>query len=136
MTRAAILAALDRKLAHGDKALVSNKGFRRFVKTIASGNFSVDHEKVETDAKFDGLFALRTNTKLSALQVILRYRHLLAVDRELSSIDRKWRWRRPAGDTGRARMGQPQGRSAREISRTTGLEKAGVRRFKRRVATP
>ena len=78
--RAAILASLDRKLAHGDKALVSNKGFRRFVKTIGSGNFSIDYDKVEADAKFDGLFVLRTNTKLSALQVVLRYRNLLAVE--------------------------------------------------------
>jgi hypothetical protein len=78
--RAAILAGLDRKLAHGDKALVSNKGFRRFVKTIGSGNFSIDYDKVEADAKFDGLFVLRTNTKLSALQVVLRYRNLLAVE--------------------------------------------------------
>ena len=73
--RAAILAGLDRKLTHGDKALVSNKGFRRFVKTIGSGNFSIDYDKVEADAKFDGLFVLRTNTKLSALQVVLRYRN-------------------------------------------------------------
>ena len=57
--RAAILAGLDRKLAHGDKALVSNKGFRRFVKTIGSGNFSIDYDKAEADAKFDGLFVLR-----------------------------------------------------------------------------
>ncbi len=64
--RAAILAGLERKLAQGDKALVSNKGFRRFVKTIASGNFSIDYDKVEADAKFDGLFVLRTNTRLSA----------------------------------------------------------------------
>jgi len=78
--RAAILAGLDRKLTHGDKALVSNKGFRRFVKTIASGNFSIDYDKVAADAKFDGLFVLRTNTKLSALQVVLRYRNLLAVE--------------------------------------------------------
>ena len=78
--RAAILAGLDRKLSHGDKALVSNKGFRRFVKTIGSGNFSIDYDKVEADAKFDGLFVLRTNTKLSALQVVLRYRNLLAVE--------------------------------------------------------
>jgi hypothetical protein len=78
--RAAILAGLDRKLTHGDKALVSNKGFRRFVKTIGSGNFSIDYGKVEADAKFDGLFVLRTNTKLSALQVVLRYRNLLAVE--------------------------------------------------------
>jgi len=78
--RAAILAGLDRKLARGDKALISNKGFRRFVKTIGSGNFSIDYDKVEADAKFDGLFVLRTNTKLSALQVVLRYRNLLAVE--------------------------------------------------------
>jgi NADPH:quinone reductase-like Zn-dependent oxidoreductase len=71
--RAAILAGLDRKRAHGDKALVNNKGFRRFVKAIASGNFSIDDDKVEADAKFDGLFVLRTNTRLSALQVVLRY---------------------------------------------------------------
>jgi hypothetical protein len=78
--RAAILAGLERKLNHGDKALVGNKGFRRFVKTVASGNFSIDYDKVEADAKFDGLFVLRTNTKLSALQVVLRYRNLLAVE--------------------------------------------------------
>jgi hypothetical protein len=78
--RAVILASLDRKLTQGDKALVSNKGFRRLVKTVASGNFSIDDDKVAADAKFDGLFVLRTNTKLSALQVVLRYRNLLAVE--------------------------------------------------------
>jgi Transposase DDE domain len=78
--RAALLAGLDRKLGQGDKALVSNKGFRRFVKAVGSGNFSVDWDKVEADAKFDGLFVLRTNTKLTALQVVLRYRNLLAVE--------------------------------------------------------
>ena len=78
--RAAILAGLARKLTQGDKALVSNKGFRRFVKTIASGNFSIDYDRVAADAKFDGLFVLRTNTRLSALQVVLRYRNLLAVE--------------------------------------------------------
>lgn len=78
--RAILLAGLERKLAHGDKALVSNKGYRRFVKTFASGNFSIDYDKAAADAKFDGLFVLRTNTKLSALQVVLRYRNLLAVE--------------------------------------------------------
>lgn len=78
--RAILLAGLERKLAHGDKALVSNKGYRRFVKTFASGNFSIDYDKSAADAKFDGLFVLRTNTKLSALQVVLRYRNLLAVE--------------------------------------------------------
>ena len=33
--RAAIVAALERQLAKGDKALVSNTGFRRYLKTIS-----------------------------------------------------------------------------------------------------
>ena len=37
--------------------------------------------KVEADAQFDGIFVLRTNMKLSALAVVLRYRNLLAVER-------------------------------------------------------
>jgi len=31
--RAELIAGLERKLAQGDKALIANKGFRRFVKT-------------------------------------------------------------------------------------------------------
>ncbi len=42
--------------------------------------FVIDRAKVEADARFDGLFVLRTNTKISALQVVLRYRNLLAVE--------------------------------------------------------
>ena len=49
------------------------------MKTIESGTL-IDYDKAEADAKFDGLFVLRTNTKLSALQVVLRYRNLLAVE--------------------------------------------------------
>src|SRR5512134_1028568 len=78
--RAAILAALERKLAQGDKSLVSNAGFRRFLGSRKGERFTIDPAKVEADARFDGLFILRTNTKLSALQVVLRYRNLLAVE--------------------------------------------------------
>jgi hypothetical protein len=78
--RAAILAALERKLAEGDKALVGNAGFRRFLGSRKGEGFTIDPAKIEADARFDGLFVLRTNTKLSALQVVLRYRNLLAVE--------------------------------------------------------
>jgi len=78
--RAELIAGLERKLAQGDKALVANKGFRRFLKTPESDGFVIDRSKVEADARFDGLFVLRTNTKISALQVVLRYRNLLAVE--------------------------------------------------------
>ena len=78
--RAAILAGLERKLAQGDKALVANTGFRRFLAEPKGEGFTIDPAKVEADARFDGLFVLRTNTRLSALQVVLGYRNLLAVE--------------------------------------------------------
>jgi Transposase DDE domain len=78
--RAAILVALERKLAQGDKSLVGNAGFRRFLGAPKGEGFTIDTAKVEADARFDGLFVLRTNTRLSALQVVLRYRNLLAVE--------------------------------------------------------
>ena len=78
--RAELVAGLERKLAQGDKALVANKGFRRFLKTPEGDGFIIDRAKVEADARFDGLFVLRTNTKIAALQVVLRYRNLLAVE--------------------------------------------------------
>jgi transposase len=78
--RAELVAGLERKLAQGDKALVANKGFRRFLKTPEGDGFVIDRAKIEADARFDGLFVLRTNTKISALQVVLRYRNLLAVE--------------------------------------------------------
>src|SRR3954453_18397307 len=79
-TRAALLAGLDRKLAQGDKALVGNAGYRRFLAAPAGEGFTIDPTKVEADARFDGIFVLRTNTKLTPLQVVLRYRSLLAVE--------------------------------------------------------
>jgi hypothetical protein len=78
--RAELVAGLERKLAQGDKALVANKGFRRFLKTPAGDGFVIDRAKIKADARFDGLFVLRTNTKIAALQVVLRYRNLLAVE--------------------------------------------------------
>jgi transposase len=79
--RAELVAGLERKLARGDKALVSNTGFRRFLKAPQGADrFVIDRAKVAADARFDGLFVLRTNSKIAALQVVLRYRNLLAVE--------------------------------------------------------
>ncbi len=83
--RTHLVAGLERKLAQGDKALVANKGFRRFLKTPEGDGFVIDRAKIEADARFDGLFVLRTNTKITALQVVLRYRNLLAVEDALKT---------------------------------------------------
>ena len=79
--RAAILAALERALKKGDKALVGNKGYRRFLATPGDDHFVIDRAKAEEDAKFDGIFVLRTNTDLPPLETMLCYKHLWMVER-------------------------------------------------------
>ena len=78
--RAAILAKLEQQLMKGDKALVGNTGFRRFLKTEGHGHFAIDTTKAEADAKFDGVFVLRTNTDLDPLAAMLRYKQLWTVE--------------------------------------------------------
>ena len=81
--RAAILDGLRTKLAQADKALVGNSGFRRYLKTVSARHFAIDEARVADDARFDGLYVLRTNTKITPLQVMLRYRDLLRVEQLL-----------------------------------------------------
>jgi hypothetical protein len=78
--RQAILANLERQLARGDKALVGNTGFRRFLKTEGHGHFAIDQTRAEQDARFDGVFVLRTNTDLDPLAAMLRYKQLWSVE--------------------------------------------------------
>jgi hypothetical protein len=84
--RAAILEALRSKLTQGDKALVGNSGFRRYLKTPGGEHVAIDDARVVRDACFDGLYVLRTNTGLTALQAMLRYRDLLRVEQLMRQI--------------------------------------------------
>jgi len=78
--REAILAALEDKLKRGDKALVGNKGYRKYLK--ASGRrFQIDRQKVKQEAKFDGKWVLRTNWRdAEPAEVALRYKDLWMVE--------------------------------------------------------
>ena len=78
--RTAIVAALERQLARGDKALVGNTGYRRYLKTIRDDHFAIDPDKVEEDKRFDGIFVLRTNTDLNPLEAMLCYKQLWTVE--------------------------------------------------------
>jgi transposase len=78
--RRAILESLERQLKKGDKALVGNTGYRRFLATVGDGHFAINHGKAEEDKKFDGIFVLRTNTDLNPLQAMLRYKQLWTVE--------------------------------------------------------
>ena len=78
--RSAILAALERQLRRGDKALVGNTGYRRFLQTVGNDHFAIDRAKAAEDARFDGIFVLRTNTDLDPLAAMLRYKQLWTVE--------------------------------------------------------
>ena len=78
--RASIVAALERQLEKGDKALVGNTGFRRYLKTTGQEHFAIDPDKIEEDKRFDGIFVLRTNTELNPLEAMLCYKQLWTVE--------------------------------------------------------
>jgi transposase len=78
--RAAIVAALRQALRAGDKSLVGNRGYRRYLQH-AGHHFEVDEAKLLSEARYDGLWVLRTNTALASAAVALRYKELWRVER-------------------------------------------------------
>jgi hypothetical protein len=59
---------------------VGNAGYRRFLATPREEHFEIDAKRVADDARFDGLYVLRTNSKLNTLSVALAYRELWKVE--------------------------------------------------------
>ena len=81
--RHAVLAGLEKQLKKGDKALIGNSAYRRYLRRagIADGpSFEIDAGNLADAARFDGIFVLRTNTTIPALRAVLRYRDLLQVE--------------------------------------------------------
>jgi hypothetical protein len=84
--RQAIVAGLTKQLARGDKALIGNSAYRRYLRRTPTGAgkpgpaFEIDPGKLAEEARYDGLFVLRTNARTTPLQAVLRYRDLLQVE--------------------------------------------------------
>jgi hypothetical protein len=83
--REAIVASLDEQLRRGPKSLVGNRGYRRYVKTAAS-SFEIDQDKIEDEARFDGLWVLRTDLDLEPAMVALKYKELWRVEDLFRSV--------------------------------------------------
>lgn len=83
--REAIIEALEEKIKQGPKGLVGNKGYRKYLK-VAKDSVSIDVEKVEKEARFDGKWVLRTTTNLSSDEVALKYKELWQVERAFRDI--------------------------------------------------
>jgi len=77
--RETIVASLREQLKQGDKSLVGNRGFRKYLKQ-AKSKFKIDEKKIKQEARYDGKWVLRTNTDLSAADVALKYKQLWMVE--------------------------------------------------------
>ena len=84
--REAILAALEQQLRRGDKSLVGNKGYRRYLKTRAAGHFEIDESKVREEARYDGTWVLTTDLGMDAAEVALKYKELWRVESLFRSV--------------------------------------------------
>ncbi len=78
--REAIVAGLREQLHRGDKSLVGNQGYRRFLKVEGPGHFAVDEARIAADARYDGTWVLRTSTKLPTAAVALQFKRLWTVE--------------------------------------------------------
>ena len=78
--REAIVASVREKLKAGEKALIGNKGYRRYLSPTGPDHFRIDEAKIAEEARYDGKWVLRTNTELDAAEVALQYKRLWMVE--------------------------------------------------------
>jgi hypothetical protein len=78
--REAIVTHLKEQLRSGDKSLVGNKGYRRYLKVEGSGHFVIDEKQVKAEEGYDGIWVLRTNTIHNTETVAHVYKALWTVE--------------------------------------------------------
>jgi transposase len=86
--RQAIIESLEERLRKNPKSLVGNKGYRRYL-TVDRENISINQQKIEEEARFDGKWVIRTNTAFSPEKVALKYKELWQVEhifRDMKSV--------------------------------------------------
>jgi transposase len=84
--REAIVEALREQLKQGDKALVGNKGYRKYLHSEGP-KFTIDEEKVKWEERFDGKWVLQTDLEeLSAEDVALQYKQLWMVEEMFRTV--------------------------------------------------
>ena len=61
--------------------MIGNSADRRFLRGTGKVRaFVIDPAKVADEARFDGVFVLRSNARITPLQAVLRYRDLIQVE--------------------------------------------------------
>jgi len=78
--RQAIVEHLREQLKQGEKSLVGNKGYRKYLRVAGKEHFVIDEKKIKAEARYDGKWVLRTNLDLPAEQIALKYKQLWMVE--------------------------------------------------------
>ena len=84
--REAIVAALQEQLQRGDKSLVGNKGYRKYL-SAQGPKFTINEAKVKSEERFDGKWVLQTDREdLTAEEVALQYKQLWTVEEMFRTV--------------------------------------------------
>jgi len=78
--REAIVENLREQLKKGEKQLIGNKGYRKYLAVENGRHFVINEKKIKEEARYDGKWVLTTNTDFPAAEVALRYKQLWTVE--------------------------------------------------------
>jgi len=78
--RQAIVEALRQQLKRGDKDLIGNKGYRKYLQVTQGEHFTLGEEKIKDEARYDGKWVLQTNLADEPEIIALAYKELWMVE--------------------------------------------------------
>jgi len=78
--RKAIVEHLRKQLKQGDKELIGNKGYRKYLEEDSEKRFTLDEAKVKEEARYDGKWVLQTNLADESKIIALAYKELWMVE--------------------------------------------------------
>jgi hypothetical protein len=78
--RQAIVEHLREQLKRGDKDLIGNKGYRKYLRVTQGEHFTLDEEKIKGESRYDGKWVLQTNLADKPKLIALAYKELWMVE--------------------------------------------------------
>jgi len=78
--RQAIVEHLRKQLKRGDKDLIGNKGYRKYLQVSKGEHFTLDQNKIKEEARYDGKWVLQTNLADEPEIIALAYKELWMVE--------------------------------------------------------
>ena len=78
--RQAIVEHLRGQLRRGDKDLIGNKGYRKYLRISSGEHFTIDEEKIKEEARYDGKWVLQTSLADQPKLIALAYKELWMVE--------------------------------------------------------